>query len=85
MINDTIIVDYDPFAMESRVSVCKEGKRAQYSVASSLEELVDSLGKLADEHNVYSVKANAPYATIGEIARQASAIYTKNKLNIEGF
>lgn len=82
-----IVVDYDPFAMESRVNIIKDGKHEQVSVASGLEELANSLVALTYQYNIYSVKVNAPLATTNEIKRQVNALesttYSTNKIQVE--
>lgn len=84
---NAIIVDYDPFAMESRVNVIKEGKHEQLGVASSIENLANDLVALTYQYNIYSVKVNAPLATTNEIKRQVNALesttYSANKIQVE--
>lgn len=83
---DTIIIDYDPFAMESIVSICQEGKREQTNVFSSIEELVDGIIRLAYEHNVYNVKMNGPFAIASEVNKMVKQLeknqYSENKINV---
>lgn len=85
---NALLVDYDPFAMESRVSIYKEGEREQVTVCSNLSELTTQLTALAYEHNVYSVKFHGPFAITGEVRRAIEEyeknLYSENKIVIEG-
>lgn len=83
---DTIIVDYDPFAMESRVSICQERKREQTNVFSSIEELANGIIELAYKHNVYDVKMNGPFAIASEVNKMIKQLeknqYSESKINV---
>lgn len=85
---NALLVDYDPFAMESRVSIFAEGERNQVSVCSDLTELVAQIATLAYEHNVYSVKFHGPFAITGEVRRAIEEYeknqYSNNKITVEG-
>lgn len=78
MTPNTIIVDYDPFAMESRVSICKDNCREQTNVFSSLEELTNGLIELAYSHDVYEIKMNGPLAIASQV-NQLVREYEKNQ------
>ena len=84
-----IIVDYDPFAMNSYAHVMRNGDREkQYAVASNVQDLTEKLVAIAKEHQVYDVKIRGPLAIMGEIKRSISEYemktYEENKITVEG-
>lgn len=88
MITNAIIVSYDPFAMESKVSIFTKDHQEQVSVCSEIGELAEKLIALAYQYNTYAVKIHAPFATTSEIKRVVEQnernMYSNNKINIEG-
>lgn len=86
--NDTMIVTYDPFAMESRVTVVKGSDNEQMSVVSDIDILAENLVTLAYKYQVYNIKTHAPLAITAEIKRQVSNLenqnYSENKIVVEG-
>ncbi len=88
MINNAIVVDYDPFAMESRVSVVTDGHQEQANVCSEVSELAEKLIALAYEYNTYAVKIRAPFAITSEVRRvieqNEKGLYSNNKISVEG-
>lgn len=85
---NALVVDYDPFAMESRVSIVQDGKHEQVKVDSSIESLIESLVAYSYDNNIFDIKIHAPYAITGEIERQVRSLenltYAKNKIKVEG-
>lgn len=83
-----IVVNYDPFAMESSVYIAEDGAQHQMKVCSDIEGLADTLVGLAYGKNIYTIKINAPFATTGEIKRLVNnleqTMYSDNKINVEG-
>ena len=83
---NTIVIMYDPFAMESRISLVQEGQREQVSVASNIEELADATVSFAYNHGTNDIRVHAPLAVYGEIKRAIEAVeknqYNKNSLNV---
>lgn len=67
--NDAIIVNYDPFVRESRVSIMKEGEKETIRICSEIEELSEALVGFAYGSDVYSVKVSGPFAVANEIKR----------------
>lgn len=86
--NDAIVISYDPFAMESRVTVVRENSNEQMNVASNMEDLTENLVNLAYKYNIYTVKTHAPLAITAEIKRNIAMLenknYSKNKIIVEG-
>lgn len=80
MIN-TIIVDYNPFAMESRVAIMRNGERGQTQVYSSVEELTNGIIDLAYGENIYNVKVNGPFSIASEISKMVRE-YENNQYSI---
>lgn len=82
-----IIVSYDPFAMESRVTLFKNGKQEQVDVCSDIPELTNSLVNLAYANNIYSVRVRSPLAIYTEIERTLKELestqYAENKIEVE--
>ena len=85
---NALIVSYDPFAMESRVSIYKDGQQECVPVCSNVNELVEQLTALAYENNIYSVKFHGPLAVTAEVKRAIEDyeknLYSNNKIVIEG-
>lgn len=83
-----IIVNYDPFAMESVVYIAKDGQQNQIKVCSDLEGLAGTLIAIAYSHDIYDIKIHAPFATTGEIQRLVTNLeqnmYSENKIMVEG-
>lgn len=89
MNDNAIIIDYDPFAMESRAYVMRDGNREEsYIVASDISELTEKLVEVAKKHQVYNVRVRGPFAIMGEIKRSISLYemktYEENKITVEG-
>lgn len=87
--NNVIIVDYNPFIMESHAYVMRDGKRGEsYTVTSDISELSEKLIGIAKEHQVYNVRVRGPFAIMSEIKRSISEyemkIYEENKITVEG-
>lgn len=86
---NVFIIDYDPFAKESRISLLREGtKTNQYDIATNIPELAEVLTQFANQHQVYDVKVRAPKPIIEEIQRNItqveSRLYSTNKITVEG-
>lgn len=83
---NTVVVMYDPFAMESRISVMKDNHREQVSVASNIEDLAGAVTSIAYQQGINSVKIHAPLSIYSEIKRQIEGaennLYSKNTLDI---
>lgn len=87
-LNDCIIVKYDPFAMESRVSIYSQQKEQDMQVSSTISELTNAVISLAYSNQCYEVKIHAPASITEEIQREVQEceqqIYSTNKIQIEG-
>jgi hypothetical protein len=79
-----IIVDYDPFSFESRVTVVKNDKQEKVVVRSELNELAETLVSLSYKYDEYNIKTRAPYAITSEIRRLIDELDSKNKIIVEG-
>ena len=85
---DTIIVNYNPFAMESVVYIARDGQQNQMKACSDLEGLAGTLIDIAYGHDIYNIKIHAPFAITGEIQRLVTNLeqnmYSENKIIVEG-
>lgn len=85
---NAIIVNYDPFAMESSVYIAEDGQQQQVKVCSTIEGLADALVGFAYGKNIYDIKVHAPFMTTNEIRNLVSSteqnIYSNNKITVEG-
>lgn len=85
---EAIIVNYDPFAMESAVYIARDGQQNQMKVCSDLEGLAGTLIGIAYGNDIYDIKIHAPFATTGEIQRLVTNLeqnmYSENKIMVEG-
>jgi hypothetical protein len=88
MNNDAIIINYDPFAMESSISIYRNGKQQYDTVSSNLDDLAKRLIGLTHQQDIYSVKVRMPLATTTELKRLISEYelneYSENKIDVEG-
>ena len=84
---DNIIIDYDPFAMESRVVLFRNGKQEVIKVCSDVPSLTSQILDMAYSTNTYSIKVHSPYAFYSEIQRAIEQIelakYSSNKIIVE--
>ena len=87
MIEDMFLIDFDPFAKESRVIIVKDGIRSFVSVSSDINALAHQLPVYCDENNLYNVRFHAPVNAFYELKRQLEdvdkATYGENQINLE--
>ena len=87
MMPDMLLVDYDPFAMDSRIMVVQDGVRQMISACSDIPELSKALIAYAQEYNLYNMKIHAPVNFFYELKRVVEEDeinqYSKNKINME--
>ena len=97
---NSIIVNYDPFAMESTVYILEDGLQKQMKVCSDINGLAETLVGLSYGNNIYSILIHAPLAITGEINKIQHLIdtffvsffcpfphilmYSNNKITVEG-
>lgn len=85
---NVIIVDYDPFTMESRVNVYKNDMQEHITVCSNTNTLASEIINIAYAQDIYEIKTHAPFAFTSEIARQIhekeNNMYSAQKINIQG-
>lgn len=85
---NAIIVNYDPFAMESRVNIYKDGMQEHIVVHSDVEALANEIINIAYAQNIYEVKTHAPFAFTSEIAKRVHELeqlqYSQKKILVEG-
>ena len=88
MIEDRLIVEYDPFIMQSRISILKDGKRSYTTSFSTIEDLSRTILKLAYEKNLYNVMVHGPFGVERQISKTVQTYeknqYNANKINIGG-
>lgn len=87
--SDTILVEYDPFNTESRVSIYGNNSKEYINVSSEIEELTKALVTTAYKHNIYNVKVHGPFAIASQlnhmIAEYENKQYSASKIKVEGF
>lgn len=87
MIEDMFIIDFDPFAKESRIIAVHNGIRSMIGVSSNINELALELPTYCDAYNQYNVKFHAPVNAFYELKRQLEEVekraYGENKINLE--
>ena len=86
MKEDMILIDYDPFCMESRAHVVENGIQSIIGVSSNLEDLADQIFNYCQQYNQYNVKFHAPIGIYYELKRQLETkekdLYGANKINL---
>lgn len=82
-----MLVQYDPFIMESRVFVVKDKHIQQSLVESNISGLAQNLITQAHNYDVYNIKFNAPPSVFenikDEIATIEAETYGENKIIME--
>lgn len=85
---NSIIVNYDPFAMESAVYILEDGLQKQMKVCSDINGLAETLVGLSYGNNIYSILIHASLAITGEIKNFVrdleASMYSNNKITVEG-
>lgn len=66
----------------------RDGKRDYFQVASTVEDIANTIIALAHHHDIYEVFANAPDLAVNEIFRLINEYefnqYSENKIKVEG-
>lgn len=87
MSQDMLVVDYDPFAMDSRVLVLQDGERAVLNTCSDLPELSQALLNYSREYKISQMKIHAPVNFFYELQRMVQEeelnLYNENIINME--
>lgn len=82
-----LVIDYDPFAKDSRIIVVEDGIRSFVSVSSDINELAKELPVYCQQYNLYNVRFHAPVNAFYELQRQLEDtekdVYGENKINLE--
>lgn len=89
MNDKVLIIDYEPFNTESRVSLMYAGeKQDAYKIPSNIPELVEQVIGLANKLQVYSVRVRGPLAIMSEIKTKVAEcemrLFSENKITVEG-
>lgn len=86
---NAIIIDYDPFGLESRVSIYRNGIQETLRVYSDIEKMAQAIIGVAYKNNTFEVKTNAPESFISGLSTIISdyelAQYSEQKIKVRGF
>lgn len=80
MKDNVIFVNYDPFAMDSRVTIYGDNQE-QMIVSSNIDELSGKLADIVNAYRIYNLRIHAPLALYTEITRSVRE-YAQNKYSI---
>lgn len=87
MNQDMILIDFDPFAKESRIIVIENGQRGFVNVSSDINELAKQIPTYCEQYKLFNVKFHAPVNAFYELKHQLEEIekqtYGENKINLE--
>ena len=87
MIEDMLLIDFDPFAKESRIINISNGTRSFVTVSSDINELAEQLPIFCQDFNQYKVRFHAPINAFYELKRQLDEVernvYGENKIELE--
>lgn len=82
-----ILIEYDPFVMESRVFVIKDDKISEGKVSSSLNSLAHNVITQSYSCEIYDVDVRAPKGMFDKIKKDIMQVemqtYGLNKINLE--
>lgn len=76
-----ILIEYDPFTMESRVFVVQDDKISEGRVSSSLDTLATNILAQTYAYGIYNVKVRAPLGIFTKV-RQDIEDAEKNKYGL---
>ena len=79
----TCVVDYDPFAMDSRITLVKDNDKECFSACSTLPELAETLQSFSHQYGFNKVMIHAPEHIFEELNRINNTDYADNKLELE--
>lgn len=84
--NQTMVILYDPFAVDSTIYVFQDGHIInQASIPSDASTLAANIAAYANATNIFSVKIEASPSLVEEIKQQLNTTnYTKQKIEVEG-
>lgn len=84
----SLLVQYDPFTMESRVAIFNEHVRDYARVCSTLEELTEEVITMAYENDIYDIKVCGPFGIASQLNKMVQQYelnkYSQNKISVEG-
>lgn len=87
--NNVLVVEYDPFSMESRVSIIRGDNTTYAKVYSNIDELTENLIVLAYESDVYNIKVHGPFEIAEQLGKKINEYelnqYSQNKITVEDF
>jgi len=87
MKEDMLLVDYDPFACDSRILIMQNGVRSSIDACSDIPELSKALISYAQQYNLYNMKIHAPVNFFYELKRitekEELNQYSENKITME--
>lgn len=85
--NDIFVVDYDPFGMDSRITVFQNGQSTILSAHSDIVDLADSLVSLSQEYGIYKMKVHATKNFFYELKRLTTEkeknLYNNSRIDME--
>ena len=87
MNENMFFVDYDPFAMDSRITLFENGDSTILSAHSDIVEMANHLITLTNQYGIYTIKVHSTKNVFYELKRLTSEYeksrYNQNKINME--
>lgn len=83
---NAIIVCHDPFAMQSKINVIKDGRVCKsYNTKSTIRDLAESIVNIAEDEQVFTVKTSLEQSWKDELENSIKTFetYGKNKITVE--
>lgn len=87
MSENMFFIDYDPFAMDSRITVYENGEPTILSAHSDIVEMAEHLVSLTNQYSIYTIKIHATKNIFHELKRlteeKEKDRYSENKIIME--
>lgn len=82
--DNAIMLDYNPFTMDSLLIVYKDGNKEYSKASSKIEDAIISAFELANKYNINDIKIYGPFGIAEQAKEQLAKYYNNTNITIEG-